>query len=244
MNLAGLRVWITRPADAAKTSALRWAATGASPLVEPLVELVDVEPTPESVAAFSTLAEPWTLMLTSPRAAESFVRWSLAFADTPRPTAVCAIGPATADAATRAGFAVTQVAGRATAKNLADEIEGPGPVVYPASSARIGDAAEALAAGGRRVLELTLYGPQGRRLTPSRWSELVGSCDLVALYAPSAAVALADGIGERRRDVVCAALGPTTHAAAIALGLEIAVTASDPGESHLIDAARVWWAAR
>jgi uroporphyrinogen-III synthase len=244
MDLSGLRIWITRPQDAAKASEVRWRAAGATTLVEPLVELVDQEPSAEAARAFGALTGPWTLILTSPRAAQCFLRWSQRHPGPLAPAHVCAIGPATADAATQVGFTVSQVAGRATGADLGHEVGGPGPVVYPASAARAGDVEQALASVGRTVLGLTLYGPQNRALTPGRWDELVEAADLVALYAPSAAAALAEGFGSRRGDVLCAALGPTTHAAATALGLRVAVTASDPGEAHLIDEVRAWWSAR
>lgn len=232
------RVWITRPRDAAERSRQRWLAAGVEAVVEPLLEIVPHDPDPDAVTAFGALDTPWTLILTSPRAAAAFRDWA-----GPRtgPAHVCAVGEATAAATRDAGFPVHQIATRATGADLAREVAGPGPVVYPASAVHGGDVPRGLRERGRECLELCLYTPRDRDLPASRWPDLLASVHVAAVYSPSAARRVAAGPGA---SVACAVLGPSSLAAANDAGLRVVARAADPGEDALIQATLDWWRSR
>jgi len=237
------RVWITRPRTAGEGSVVRWRDAGAHPVLEPLLEVAERDPGSGPREAFLALPPGWTLAVTSPRAAAVFRRWASGLS-VPPPAHVCVVGEATAEAVREAGFPIHQVVSRATGADLAREIEGPGPVVVPTSALRGEDVGNGLRARGREYLELLLYAPEPRALSPQRWAELVEDTDVVALYSPSAARALAHGLGGTAAGVDCVALGSTTADAGEAVGLRVVARPPDPGEVALIRATLDWWRAR
>jgi uroporphyrinogen-III synthase len=164
---------------------------------------------------------PW-IVLASPRAPRRFVaacaeRGFEVLASCP----AAAVGTSTAQAADEAGFDVEIIGpgtGEGLALELVERLERPTTVIFACGHDRRPELPQILSEAGHTVLPVEVY-----RMVPTPNRELppLGpSLDAVILTSPRAASLYLDGVGGLPLPCLHWALGPTTQAAAAAIGIE------------------------
>lgn len=135
-----------------------------------------------------------------------------------------AVGPSTALAADEAGLDVELIGpgtGTELARALVKQLERPTTVIFACGHDRRPELSEILREAGHTVLPVEVY-----RMVPTPHRELppLGpSLDAVILTSPRAAGLYLDGVGGLPLPCLHWALGPTTRAAAAALGIECGI---------------------
>lgn len=229
--LAGLTVVVARPRDQAGALVELLTERGATPLVVPLIEIVEVDdPTifHEVIARLATF--DW-VVVASPNAAR---RIAPHLADVE--VRVAAIGSTTAAALPR----VDLVADRQSASGLVEIFpDGRGRVLAVQSV----DGAPTLADGLRRrgwTVE-RVHTHAARPVVPSAGDQLaVLSADALLLSSGSQARAWVAAFGAATPPMVIA-IGPQTASDATAMGLKIAAVAADHSLGGLVDAFQKLW---
>lgn len=175
----------------------------------------------EQLAADSAGNPPW-LVLASPRAPQRFVaacaeRGHDALLRVP----AAAVGASTATAAEKAGLGVELIGpgtGKGLARKLVDHLKRPTTIIFACGHDRRPELPKILAEAGHTVLPVEVYRMVA---TPSRELPPLGpSLDAVILTSPRAAGLYLDGVGGLPLPCPHWALGPTTGAAAAALGID------------------------
>lgn len=238
--LEGTTIWCTRPGRAGERSCYRLHELGAAIHHAPTVEILPVEPEPETLARLHRVASSSVVALTSPTGARNFV----AAVGARRPGGdawpVIAVGQRTALEAESLGLDLLATAPRATARDLVPcvlDTSDASVVVVPGSNLRRPELAEGLRSKGREVLELAVQETSPLRGLPAGLPEDLSGVDMVVAYSPSALMfvrALADPDRDRVLRLPVAAMGPTTATAAREMGFHVAVEPPDPHEDQLI----------
>jgi len=167
---------------------------------------------------------------------------------------IAAVGPATAEAAKKAGLQVAHVAATHHGVALAEELGGQmrGCRIFLPRSDRANPALpEALARLGARVTEVVAY----RTLAASPAEEAArrqierGEAEAVLCFSPSAVHHLADLLGAERmralqERLVFAAIGPVTAAALREAGVGRVVIAPDASVAGILAALLSHWQAQ
>ncbi len=217
-SLAGRTVVVTRAADQAAEAVELLTSNGATPLLVPMIEIVD-EPTGMSELADLDLAGTDWLVVTSPNGAERAAVLLEAGATVPK---IAAVGTATMAALPRCDL----VAETQSAEGLLEVIPaGPGRVVVVQAIT----AAPTLVQGLRqKAWEVTSISPyRTRSLTPAAHiREAALAADAVLFASGSAAKAWAEAFGGHTPAVVVA-IGEQTSAVARAAGLKVTVVSAD-----------------
>lgn len=168
------------------------------------------------------LADTSWIVIASPRACDRLVdacRRHAAAALLDRPVAV--VGPGSATAARAAGLNVTLVGpgtGADLARELDDRLARPTPIVFACGRDHRQELPRALTRAGHEVIPVIVY-----RMDPTPPRELppLGpSLEAVVLTSPRAAELYLAGVGGLPLPCHHWALGPTTGAAAAALGID------------------------
>jgi uroporphyrinogen-III synthase len=157
-----------------------------------------------------------------------------------------AVGPATAGAAARAGFAVDYVAqefqGVALARELGASLEGK-HVLLPHSDRAGRDLPNALKGAGAEVTEAIVYHTGGIGPTEAGVLEAVREArvDVVSFFSPSAVENLrtelgAEVVSRLGERAALAAVGPVTAAALRKAGLPVAIEASEATAESMVTA--------
>lgn len=244
--LAGLRVLVTRdPAQASGLSAaLRQA--GAEPIEVPLIEIQPVPDRTALDAAHARIHQYDWLIFTSANTVRHFGP-----APDPFPAAlrVCAIGPASKDAAAGAGWQVSLTPQKSVAESVVEALRSEGElagrrVLFP------------VAAGARDVIPLGLraQGAEGDvveayRTVPSesgvaKLRELFANAaarpDWITLASPSTVKALLSAVArEQLEGVRMASIGPITSAALTKHGLQVDAEAREQSPDGMVQAIAV-----
>jgi len=161
-----MHLLVTRPAGDGETTAGRLRELGHDPLLEPLLEIVTLDPPEiETNAATQGSAEIQAFVATSANGIRALAATGISAEMKSHP--VMAIGEASAKEARKAGFE-TVLTGGGTLPALADDIvdrfsPNRGRIVYLAGRARSGDLAGLLAGSGFTTETRTLY--EARRKT-------------------------------------------------------------------------------
>lgn len=216
-SLAGRTVVITRAAAQADESAELIASFGATPVVVPLIEVIDEPGDLATLGALDLSTFDWVIA-TSPNGA-SRVASRLARADGPR---VAAVGASTAKALSRCDL----IPATQSAAGLLDE--------FPAGSGRAlviqaVDAEPTLVSGlqakGWFVKALSPY--RTRAVSPTEQQRLIAfESDAVLFASGSAAQAWVEAFGQRTPPVVIA-IGEQAAAAAERAGLKVSAVSAD-----------------
>ena len=180
-------IWVTRAQPGAEATAGRLRAMGFDPLVAPLLEVRALAGGPIDLAGVGALA------FTSANGVAAFAARS-----DERTLPVFAVGAATAEAASAAGFtAVTSAEGDVAA--LAPVIAGQSPfageVLHPAPAEPAGGLVGALAALGVPARALSVYETVARA-PDAGTSALIPRLAAVLLHSPRAARALATHLAD------------------------------------------------
>jgi uroporphyrinogen-III synthase len=228
--LAGLRILVTRPAEHSAGWSDALAAAGAVVISYPTVEITappSWEPLDEALAR---LGEYDWLVFTSAAAARfalSRLHVDLRSSERPR---VAAVGPETARALEARGAHVALVPEDARGEGLADAFGALRPgtrVLFPQAVGGREELRNALLARGCVVDVVPASQTVPRRDLPPP-----PPFDVATFASPSAlrAYVAARGLDELARATV-AVIGPTTGAAAVALGLSPAIAAAPTPEA-------------
>jgi len=178
------------------------------------------------------LKDAW-LVMASPRAPERFAAESRRRGiDSLLELPVASVGKGTAASAQIAGFRVELVGpgtGVGLAEQLIDVVNEPTTFVFACGRDRRPELPHALAEAGHRVLPVVVY-----RMDPTPPRELPplgSSLDGVVLTSPRAAQLYLDGVGGLPLPCRHWALGPTTRAAAAAIGIDCSIPLEPTFES-------------
>jgi len=229
------RVLITRTeADCGELQALV-APAGVVLVPYPVIRLEEVEDE-SGWAAVPPVDGPTgeiRLLLASPRAAEPFAAQARRReAEYLLRLPVAVVGEGTGRAARRAGLEVDLVGpgtGLGLAELLCDRLSPGTTLVFPCGHHRREELPSALEAAGHRVLPVEVY---LMRATPADELQLPDPpADEVILTSPRAARLYLERVGGRPLPCPHLAMGPTTRAAAAALGVECRTPARPTVES-------------
>jgi uroporphyrinogen-III synthase len=235
--LAGRRILLTRSEE----DCAEWAQTierhGASVVVLPCIRCETLDTPALRVALDRALADADWLVFTSRRGVEAFAR--MRGTPVPRTTRVAVVGAATAEAA-RAHVGRADLVGRGTGAALADELAADGEIadcnVLIAVAENAGDVFErTLGAAGARCTRLDLY--RTIAAPPVAHKRAVSSLgtERVVLASPSAASGFVHQV-ELDSAVEIYTIGPSTTAAARALGLRVTAEAREPTLQGILEA--------
>lgn len=247
--LFGRRVLVTRPAEQAGELASLLRAAGAEPVLVPMTAVVATPEGPGVADALAALDDHGELLFTSANAVRAF---AARLADAGRapaqaPPALC-VGPATAEAARRAGFRDVEVpAARADAESLLAALRARGPLagarlLFVRGAAARDVLPRGLRGAGARVDEAIVYRTEPAAVdAPALRAALVqGALDALAFASPSAVRRFAALLDEpaRRAAAACvvAAIGGTTAAALREAGLPPDAEAEHAGMPALVEA--------
>lgn len=233
-------ITVCRPVDLATGLIESLEAEGFEVLSFPLAQVVDaadhgagLEHAVDDLAGFAAVA------FTSVNAVAA-VRRVLGDRPWPTRTATFAVGRATGDAVTDAGFPTPFVPKTFTAAALGAQaplVDSSRPILAPLAELASNDFEIAVAARGGTVERVTAY----RTLVPSHPAHLIArvrQSDLVLVTSPSIVKRLVDALtsevaavdGHRRLPPVLA-IGPRTATAAAAFAVEV-VGVADPHNDH------------
>ena len=239
--LTGRRILVARPAAQGLDSAEILRATGAEPVLVPLIELSP--PGDDGVAlaeAVRRLAGYDWLVVTSANGAKRFAA-ALGDRELPPTLRVAAIGPATAAALAEAGAVVSLLPERFVAESLVDAFPSPGGrhgagrvLVVRAEVARdvvpVG-----LRAKGWSVDVVAAYRAHPRVLTETERAA-AATCDTVIFTSPSVVEAFCDQPTPLPVPETVAVIGPVTASAARRRNLTVHIEATEYTIEGLVSA--------
>jgi uroporphyrinogen-III synthase len=244
-------VVVTRATEQAEALCRELAARGAVPLQLPTVGFAPAADTGPLDRALASLAEFDWLLLTSQNTVRALAERFHALQLDPHASGgpnVAAVGPATAEAATRAGFQVTYAArehrGAALAGELGTQLRGA-HVLLPRSDRASADLPEALRALGARVTEVVAY----HTVRPQPNDDAVlravqgGEADVITFFSPSAFRNFAEELGLNllrtiHSQTAIAVIGPVTASALRDAGIIPDVISPDASVDSLVAALR------
>jgi uroporphyrinogen-III synthase len=248
--LFGLRIVITRAVEQSSDLVAKLERRGAIPISLPLVAFS----TPENFAPLDAALHRWQefdwVLFTSANAVQSVAQRAASknlgvLRQSSRPQ-IAAVGPATNEAAVKAGLHVTHVAkthlGLALAEELAQQLRNKS-VFLPRSDRANPDLPAALKKLGATITDVVAY----HTLPPTnvdraRVTEVLDeNSDAALFFSPSAVNNLADLLGREslaalQNKIAIAAVGPVTAAALRDHGLTKIVTAADTTTDAIIAA--------
>jgi uroporphyrinogen-III synthase len=246
-RLEGIRVLVTRPKDRSRELVFLLEDEGAQVMALPLLELLPPDdPRPLRAAAEQIHRYGWVL-LASPSAAQALVeavRQAGTF-DQLTKVKVATVGPATAKAAQGMGLVVALQATVGSGMGLFESVQAAlGPqdeVLLPAAQAGRRELGDALEDAGVKVDRVAAYQSARSTLEPAILNELEAFEPQVVIFgSPRTAEAFLEATGEpgraRLNQAKLVAIGPTTAAALVELGLA-PVVAARPTAPALVDAA-------
>jgi uroporphyrinogen III methyltransferase / synthase len=246
----GRRIVITRAVEQSSDLVTKLERRGAIPISLPLVAFS----TPENFAPLDAALRRWQefdwVLFTSVNAVQSVAQRAAAtnrgiLRPSSRPQ-IAAVGPATNEAAVKAGLHVTYVAkthlGLALAEELAQQLRNKS-VFLPRSDRANPDLPAALKKLGATVTEVVAY----HTLPPTnvdraRVTEVLDeNSDAALFFSPSAVNNLADLVGREsltalQSKITIAAVGPVTTAALRDHGVTNLITAADTTTDAIIAA--------
>jgi len=244
-RLEGKRVVVTRPDDQARDLAALLEAAGAVPVRCPTIVIAPPASYAEVDAALARLgAHDWVVFTSA-----NGVRSLLARADEREvdlrvelgEARVAAVGGTTSEVLTEHGVPVAFVPREATAASLGatlPDVEGRSVLLARGERADLA-LPRALEGRGARVSAVTVYrtlpvAPSGQGL-----EELRLGADVITFTSPSTVegfVSLGPEWRSLARHAIVVTIGPTTTAAALAMGFGVHAEARDRSMSALVDA--------
>jgi uroporphyrinogen III methyltransferase/synthase len=245
--LFGRRVLVTRPAEPAGELAAILRAAGAEPVCVPMVRVVPIADGEGVAESLASLDRYDALLFTSANAVRSFAERLAAAGREPAraPRSLC-VGPATAEAARRAGFQEVEApAASSDAESLLAALRARAPEGSLFLFVRGASAREVLPRGlrasGARVDEAVVYRTEPAPVdAPALRAALVrGELDALTFTSASAARRFAELLDEPARRAatgcVIAAIGGTTAEALREQGLPPDVVAEQAGMRALVE---------
>ncbi len=246
---------MTRAAEQCESLCREVEARGGTPFVAPLVAFAAPEEWAPLDAALRHLPDFDWMLLTSGNAvralAERCETLGVSLPAAAGRVQIAAVGPATAQAAERAGLRVQHVAATHQGAALAEELSGRlrgRSVFLPRSDRANPDLPQALQRLGARVTEAVAYCTlPAAPAECERWQEILrGEADAILFFSPSAVYYLAalvgaDGLRGLQARTVLAAIGPVTAEALREMGMERVVVAPDTSVAGILDSLAEHW---
>ena len=252
--LAGLRIVVTRAREQAAGQIEKLSALGAEVILFPMLDFASPEDCAPLDAAIRGIAEFDWLLFTSQNAVRYFVERmrasgleaNVAAMDRPR---IAAVGPATAEAARSAGFAVERLAKKTHGAGLVEELRGDlagKRVLLPRSDRARPDLPAALHDAGAEVVAVIAYrtvAPEGA--PPGGGGNMArvlrGEVDVISFASPSAFHSLEEQAGASAlrslsERVAFAAIGPVTAAALREAGMRVEIEAAESTATGIAEA--------
>lgn len=246
--LAGRRIVVTRPVARSAALGDALAARGAIVVAFPVIETATLGGGALDAALRHRARYDW-IALTSAAAVDAVAARCAALA-LPLPLEpVAAVGSATAAAAREAGLTVRATPATFRGGELAAAM---GPlagrrVLLPAATIARPETAAALRAAGALVTEVQAYETRTVTPSPEALAMLALGADAVTFASPSAITAFRDVAGRAGAAVLATAavacIGPTTAAAARALGIVVHIAAAPYTAVGLATALERWFSA-
>ncbi len=235
-----MRVVVTRPEAQAEALIDALVRTGATVVALPLIAAEPITTSPEITGACAHIDRYDVVVVTSANGVECLVdRLAESGARMPVSTRICAVGDATARAASRRGLRIEVLPQRASGAAI---VEALGPSVSGARvlCARARDARpelpEGLRAAGAQVDDVAFYVTVDVTPTPDAVATAFPA-DVVVLTAPSAVRNALLVIGRQHLSATrIVTIGPTTSAAVRDAGLDVAAEADDQSVDGLVTA--------
>jgi uroporphyrinogen-III synthase len=248
--LAGKRIVITRAALQSPELFEKLSASGAIPILLPLITFA----APEDYAPFDTALLQWSrfdwVMFTSAYAVQAVMgraaRQGRTLTKNVPPPHIAVVGPATLQKAESLGFRVAHTAqrhvGAALAQELHDRLRGK-RVLLPRSDRASPDLPSALQKLGAHVTEVIAY----RTVRPSdadreRLARVArGEADAILFFSPSAVQNFLELSGRNQLNILqdrvaVTAIGPVTAGALRQVGVHRIVQATEPTASAVLQA--------
>lgn len=218
--LAGRCVVVTRAAEQAGRFVTSLRTLGASVVEVPVIRIV--VPDDGGAALLScvrNLASYDWVVLTSPNAAERFLRAVGESANgQPEPKIAC-VGPGTATVVSDGGRLVAIVADRAVGEGLVESFPwGPGRVLLPRAAVARTVVRDGLRARGWTVDEVVAYRTEPVAVDP-RVRVAVGDADAIAFTSSSTVRAFVTSLGTDALPPIVVSIGPETTATLIEHGV-------------------------
>jgi uroporphyrinogen III methyltransferase / synthase len=241
--LTGRRVVVTRPVDQAAELVERLRALGAEVVELPLTRIVPIGHSDEIEAALGRLDQYDIVVVTSANGAVCLAdRLDAARATVSTGTRVVAVGEATATALRARGIHVDDLPAQATGAAIVAALTAGAVagmrVLLPRARAGRPELPDGLRRAGVHVDDVAFYDTVGCDVDPAAVAAALKCTDLI-LTAPSGAERLAALVSDppslQPRIVT---IGPTTSAAARALGFVVAAESADQSVSGLVNALR------
>jgi uroporphyrinogen III methyltransferase/synthase len=235
-SLAGKRVVVTRPLNAAHELSNDLRALGADVLLAPLIEIVPVDSSDD--AALERLPEYDWIVFTSRHAVTGFRRLVERRRDV-RSVAharFAVVGPTTARELEAWGIQPDLQPDAHRADQLATLLveQRPRRVLFPCGTLALTTIPAVLGAHGIGVDLVRVYHTRRLTLDDRARAQFERGVDAVLLASPSAAAALgASGVELGDATIIC--IGPTTSAATVPFGWPNVITASDHSDAGMID---------
>lgn len=228
--LAGKKVVVTRARAQAGKFAQMLEDLGATVIEFPTIEIRPADPPPN----FPPLTEIDWVIFTSANAVNHFLDL-IDGADPARDLRncrTCAIGPGTSTALRDRGAKIDLIPGEHIQEGIVAALEETDPllakrrILLPKGDLARDYLVHALAKRGAQVTEVTVYQNTAPEITPDAVESLLNAApDILTFTSASTARNFAQFLGPdglyRLRDVIVAAIGPETSAAARAAGLRV-----------------------
>ncbi len=237
-TLAGRRILLTRSADDCAEWAEQIAQRGAEAVALPCIHCETLDTPALRAALNNALGDADWLVLTSRRGVEAFAE--LCSAPLPVKTRVAVVGAATA-AAARTIIGRVDLVGRGTGAALAAELAADGALeqranVLIAIAENAGDVLErTLGAAGASCTRLDLYRTIAAPPAANKRPVSTLGAERVVLASPSAVSGFVHQV-ELDAPVAIYTIGPSTTAAARALGLTVTAEAREPSLEGILEA--------
>ena len=230
--LAGRSVVVTRAAEQAGPFVTSLRDLGAAVVEVPVIRIVP--PDDGGAALLSRVGDlaayDW-VVLTSPNAAERFVRAVDESVIGSPDVKIACVGPGTATVISDSGQSVGLVADRAVGEGLVESFPlGPGRVLLPRAAVARSVVPDGLRARGWSVDEVVAYRTEPVPLDP-RVRAAVGEADAIAFTSSSTVRAFVTSLGTGALPPLVVSIGPETTATLIEHGVRPFRTA----DSHTLD---------
>jgi uroporphyrinogen III methyltransferase/synthase len=256
--LEGRRVVVTRAAEQCAELCQELEARGCKVIVLPLVRFGPPDDFAPLDAALGELEQFGWIFLTSANSIramdERCETLGRSLAQAAGAARIAVVGPATEQAALKAGLKVSHVAasqhGVGMAEELSAEVAGA-TVLLPRSDRANPALPEALRRLGAEVTEVTAYRTLAATGDERKKIRVIenGAVDAILLFSPSAVHHLRDLLGAERMGrkagrIVFAAIGPVTAAALRECGIAEPVVARDASVAGIVEALAGFWGAK
>jgi len=247
-DLGGRRIVVTRPKRQSEGLVCALEASGAVPILFPVMRIRPLEAVPGFDEALTSLERYGWVILTSANGVE--VVWDclarLGVSAAPLRTGrVAAIGPATAEALRERGvepaFLPEAYVGDSLGEGLPD-VSGARVLLARAEDSRAA-LPDILTRRGAQVDEFSVYRTVSEKLEPMAFDELRRGTDAVTFTSPSTVrhfVGALEGSGLNANDLpggpLNACIGPITAKAAEQFGLKVGIVAGSYTSTGLVEA--------